>query len=862
MPKAKRSSPPLVSIVVLNWNHLEDTRLCLQHLKKLTYKNYEIILVDNGSIDGSKEYFAKQKGFIYVDNPTNRGFTGGHIDGLQKVSGEFILLLNNDAVTHPAVIERALRHFEDPKVGAVGGRAYFWNKDNPLLAESNKFYSYQQINPFSAEALTLQYDQGVAQIVNNVSGSCVMVRKSLIDKLGYLYDPFFAYYEECDLFARFKRAGYKILYDPEVRIWHKVAATSNDHPANFFFYRMFRNRFTFALRNFESDFLGAFLRSYVKISINALLRVWRPDANQGMHQAYVRAAWSSLLHLGQALAGRRTLHRQLGKSNYNHLLIGEQNPISFVLDCTAVANTSSIVKKLLNSKKAHHEYIFVVKSQALQTQLQKLMVSDAQSRIVLDRGYFKDAHSLTLGAVAATYDWLYLNELTEDFDSDRIETLTAQLQRQQKEVGIWSPTATHKPIDTMLTQPIAQGVLMHRAAFLRGRGLDKAYPIGEAMRALLMYLAFEKLETFITVPTDRRTSVALLPILRMTDNVRHEFLLSLRSRLAEQQHLSRRITWFDKLNARYYRLLQLTNTIKWLANPHIRMRQKLGRSKNVLLFMATLRRKQLATELKHIQNELLLSRGPINTPHTQTEKIAKRLDQVVKKPADIPVFIICRDRVSGLKELVPWLEKHQLKKIVFIDNASEYDKLTDYFDKTPYQVLKMNRNIGHRVPWIGGLVPLLVPHDFYIVTDPDVIPTEYCPDDAIKYFLQVHKDFPHHWKVGFGLKIDDLPNHYALKKKVVDWEGQFWKYEIAPGLYEASVDTTFALYKPYTYTYTLHPSIRTGEPYVARHIAWYVDSKSLTEEDIFYRLHADQEVTTWDKDQLSERYEKELRKKK
>ncbi|HEX9153662.1 MAG TPA: glycosyltransferase, partial [Candidatus Saccharimonadales bacterium] len=74
---------PLISIVVLNWNGLEDTRECLASLRKLTYPNVEIIVVDNGSEDGSKKFFSKEKGIVYVDLDKNYGFTGGHIKGFE-----------------------------------------------------------------------------------------------------------------------------------------------------------------------------------------------------------------------------------------------------------------------------------------------------------------------------------------------------------------------------------------------------------------------------------------------------------------------------------------------------------------------------------------------------------------------------------------------------------------------------------------------------------------------------------------------------------------------------------------------------------------------------------------------------------
>jgi hypothetical protein len=172
------------------------------------------------------------------------------------------------------------------------------------------------------------------------------------------------------------------------------------------------------------------------------------------------------------------------------------------------------------------------------------------------------------------------------------------------------------------------------------------------------------------------------------------------------------------------------------------------------------------------------------------------------------------------------------------------------------------RNVGHTSPWTLGIVRSLVPKQFYIVSDPDVLPVEDCPNDFVRHFLKLHEDFIAYQKVGFGLKIDDIPDQYPLKDAVVSWEAQFWQHPLADGLYEAGVDTTFALYKPFTYRYVLHPSIRTGEPYVARHLPWYHNPANESEEDIYYRYRANSDVNSWNTGELPERYKKEMDKLK
>ena len=130
-------------------------------------------------------------------------------------------------------------------------------------------------------------------------------------------------------------------------------------------------------------------------------------------------------------------------------------------------------------------------------------------------------------------------------------------------------------------------------------------------------------------------------------------------------------------------------------------------------------------------------------------------------------------------------------------------------------------------------------------------PDDDAPADAVEYFAELLFRYGDVDKVGFGLRIDDLPDAYQFRSEVVDWESQFWKSEAEPGVYRADIDTTFALYRPTVSKWT-HRALRTGPPYVARHLPWYTDSSHLSEEDEYYRQHALPTVTNWDRAELPE----------
>ncbi len=215
-----------------------------------------------------------------------------------------------------------------------------------------------------------------------------------------------------------------------------------------------------------------------------------------------------------------------------------------------------------------------------------------------------------------------------------------------------------------------------------------------------------------------------------------------------------------------------------------------------------------------------------------------------------PIFITCRDRLSCLLELLHWLERAGHTCIYLIDNESTYPPLLAFFDTTPYPVIKLDSNLGGRAPWTSGVVDDIAAGNFYVVTDPDVVPVAECPLDAVAHFRALLDRYPNRIKAGFGLKIDDLPTYYRHAAEVRAWESRFWTNEVEPGVYAASIDTTFALYRPGV-PFELDPSLRTGAPYLARHMGWYVRSRRLGAEERYYQEHAASDTRMWSRQRLS-----------
>jgi hypothetical protein len=202
----------------------------------------------------------------------------------------------------------------------------------------------------------------------------------------------------------------------------------------------------------------------------------------------------------------------------------------------------------------------------------------------------------------------------------------------------------------------------------------------------------------------------------------------------------------------------------------------------------------------------------------------------------IPIIINNFNRLDSMKQLIESLEKRGYTNLYIIDNLSTYPPLLEYYETCKYQVFRLKKNIGMNALWISGIYKRFK-HDYFVYTDSDIVPVAECPSDFLLFFLQTLRKYKMAQKVGFSLKTDDLPECYALKDEVIKCEVQFLKYQRDELLYWAPIDTTFALYRPRAkrkhgnYNIEMY---RTGYPYIARHLPWYIDSKNPDQENRYY----------------------------
>lgn len=231
-------------------------------------------------------------------------------------------------------------------------------------------------------------------------------------------------------------------------------------------------------------------------------------------------------------------------------------------------------------------------------------------------------------------------------------------------------------------------------------------------------------------------------------------------------------------------------------------------------------------------------------------KIARLLTFLFgKKPKnvkDIPIIINNYNRLTTLQGMINTLEKRGYYNIHILDNQSTYKPLLEFYKKTSHKVYHLKDNYGAKALWKSGLWSKFR-SSYYVYTDADLSLVDECPDDFLKYFYELLQKYPKVHKVGFSLKIDDLPDFYKNKQQVIDWETKFFSKQKEPNVFIAPIDTTFALYRPFSRRGARDGStemLRTGFPYEVRHMPWYLDSENLSKEEAFY-VNSLQKKTHW-----------------
>jgi len=296
-----------VCIAIVNWNGRRLLETCLPAVLAQTYASYKVIVVDNGSGDGSAAWVAERFPQVrLIRNETNIGFCAGNNQAFAATSAPYLAVLNNDAAPEPAWLAELVRAMEsDPRVGMCASKILRWDRhdilDSAGLApdRSGTFWEWRGGERDDPQEPAKPHE------VFGPSGAAALYRRVMLEQVGGFDEDFFAYLEDADLAWRARLAGWRCLYVPTARVYHRHSATGGEgSPLKG--YHLGRNKWWTVIKDYPwPDLLWnlPFVVGYDLAAVGYHLLV-RRDVHP------LRGRLAALWTLGTVLRKRRMVQRQ------------------------------------------------------------------------------------------------------------------------------------------------------------------------------------------------------------------------------------------------------------------------------------------------------------------------------------------------------------------------------------------------------------------------------------------------------------------------------------------------------------------------------------------------------------------------
>ncbi|MFA5118445.1 MAG: glycosyltransferase family 2 protein [Candidatus Omnitrophota bacterium] len=266
------STEQKVSIIIINWNGKNDTLECLESVSRIDYRNYEVILVDNGSTDGSLEDVrARFKDTVIIENKENKGFCLANNIGIRyalRHGADYLFILNNDTVVEPGIIHDLMGSLrQQSRLSVVSPLIAFYDDRQRMQFSGSRidWGNGDQCRQYEWEYIAAQ--KGLLEI-DFASWCAVFFKREVIERVGLLDEDFFAYYEDVEWGVRGAKLGIKSFLYPKVLVYHKGSrATGGVYSASVYFY-LFRNRFLLIKKHAPLLRKLQFSVTYVSDSVN------------------------------------------------------------------------------------------------------------------------------------------------------------------------------------------------------------------------------------------------------------------------------------------------------------------------------------------------------------------------------------------------------------------------------------------------------------------------------------------------------------------------------------------------------------------------------------------------------------------
>jgi GT2 family glycosyltransferase len=318
---------PLVSVIIVNYNGLHLLKECLDSLREQTFTDFETILVDNASSDGSVEFVeAGYPGVKIVRNRDNLGYGGGNNAGIRASAGRYLVLLNNDTKVDPRWLEQLVKAAgREGRTGMCASKIL--NYYEPDVIDNTGLLMYR--DGIARGRGRLERDAGQYDAEEEVffpSGCAGLYKREMLDEIGLLDEDFFLYVEDVDIGLRGRIAGWRCIYAPGAVVYHKYSATTEPY-SPLKAYLVERNRIWVVLKCFPAGMiltspfytlLRYFFQGYGALTgKGASGRLTKSHSVFAAIAILARAYLSALRSLGETMKKRRWIRRRVPNREFS-----------------------------------------------------------------------------------------------------------------------------------------------------------------------------------------------------------------------------------------------------------------------------------------------------------------------------------------------------------------------------------------------------------------------------------------------------------------------------------------------------------------------------------------------------------------
>jgi GT2 family glycosyltransferase len=330
---AANASFPSVVIVVLNWNGRDDTIACIESLDDVDYDNFQIIVVDNGSVDGSVEAVrARFPDLQVVETGRNLGFAEGNNVGIRLAlerGADYVFLLNNDTVVHHSLVTELVSAAERCSDGGIFTAKIFYHAEPTRIWSAGVRWNEDRMEFQHLQDETEHvFDSRGVVATDYACGCALFARATVLREIGLLDPKFFLTFEETDLCYRARRVGILCYYVPSAMLWHKISVSFGGAESPLVKYFIARNRLLWGERHLK---LGQLLQLYKRTwwdlnhrflprsaapTSGGVLRKWRGLAS------CVAERWKDPANRAVALGALHYLLRRFGDAPKHVRMLG------------------------------------------------------------------------------------------------------------------------------------------------------------------------------------------------------------------------------------------------------------------------------------------------------------------------------------------------------------------------------------------------------------------------------------------------------------------------------------------------------------------------------------------------------------